>query len=153
MIARTNDVALLVARLAVAALFLPAGIGKLFGLSGFAASLAGKGVPFPELLAALGVAAEIIGPVALVLGVVPRLTALLLIAFTVVATLIGHSFWAFPEAAQQTQQTQFFKNVAIIGGLLFYFVSGPGTYRVPARLLPRWGVPKAAGTRIARGRT
>jgi putative oxidoreductase len=51
MIARTNDVALLAARLAVAALFLPAGIGKLFGLSGFAASLAGKGVPFPELLA------------------------------------------------------------------------------------------------------
>jgi putative oxidoreductase len=58
MSARTNDVALLAARLAVAALFLPAGIGKLFGLSGFAASLAGKGVPFPELLAALGVAAE-----------------------------------------------------------------------------------------------
>jgi putative oxidoreductase len=86
MIARTNDVALLAAQLSVASLFLPAGVGKLFSLSGFAASLAGKGVPFPELLAALGVAAEIIGPIAMVLGVFPRLTALLLIAFTVVAT-------------------------------------------------------------------
>jgi putative oxidoreductase len=71
MIARTNDVALLAARLSVAALFLPAGIGKLFNLSGFAASLASKGVPFPDLLATLRVAAEIVGPVALVLGVFP----------------------------------------------------------------------------------
>jgi putative oxidoreductase len=152
MIARTNDVALLAARVSVAALFLPAGIGKLFGLSGFAASLAGKGVPFPELLAALGVAAEIIGPVALVLGVFPRLTALLLIAFTVVATLISHSFWTFPEAAQQAQQTQFFKNVAIIGGLLFYFVSGPGAYSVPVRFLQRWCTPTELNPRTARGR-
>jgi len=152
MIARTNDVALLAARLAVAALFLPAGIGKLFGLAGFAASLAGKGVPFPELLAAFGVAAEIIGPFALVLGVFPHLTALLLIAFTVVATLISHSFWTFPEAAQQAQQTQFFKNIAIIGGLLFYFVSGPGAYSVPSRFLQRAGTPKEPGLKTARGR-
>jgi uncharacterized membrane protein YphA (DoxX/SURF4 family) len=35
-----KDVALLAARLTVAALFLPAGIGKLFGLSGYTAMLA-----------------------------------------------------------------------------------------------------------------
>jgi putative oxidoreductase len=73
----------------------------------------------------LGVAAEILGPVELILGVAPRLTALLLIGFTLVASLISHSFWTFADAAQVArQQTQFFKNLAIIGGLLFYFVSG-----------------------------
>src|SRR3954453_2357759 len=66
MTTRTNDVALLAARLAVAALFLPAGIGKLSGLSGFTAMLARKGVPYPDLLAMLGVAAEILGPIALI---------------------------------------------------------------------------------------
>jgi putative oxidoreductase len=86
-----------------------------------------------------------------VLGVFPRLTALL-IAFTVVATVISHSFWTFPEAAQQAQQTQFFKNVAIIGGLLFYFVSGPGAYSVPLRFLQRWGAPKEIDPQMARGR-
>jgi putative oxidoreductase len=150
MMARTNDAALLAARLSVAALFLPAGIGKLFNLSGFAASLAGKDVPFPELLATFAVAAEIVGPVALVLGVFPRLAALLLIAFTLVATLISHSFWTFPVDAQSAQQTQFFKNVAIIGGLLFYLVSGPGAYSVPARLFQRWGAPKEPDPRTAR---
>jgi putative oxidoreductase len=134
MTTRTNDVALLAARLAVAALFLPAGIGKLFGLSGFAAMLAGKGLPYPDLLAVLGVAAEILGPVALILGVAPRLTALLLIGFTLVASLVSHSFWTFPAEAQGAQQTQFFKNLAIIGGLLFYFASGPGRFSLPALL-------------------
>ena len=141
MTTRTNDAALLIARLAIAALFLPAGIGKLFHVDGFSASLAGKGVPYPDLVASLGVAAEILGPIALIAGVAPRLTALLLIAFTLVASLISHSFWTFPAEAQSTQQTQFFKNVAIIGGLLFYLVSGPGAYSVLVRLLQRWGAP------------
>ncbi len=132
MINRTNDVALLAARLAVAALFLPAGLSKLSGLSGFAAMLAGKGLPYPDLLAALAVAAEILGPVALILGVAPRLTALLLIGFTLVASLISHAFWIFPAEAQAAQQTQFFKNVAIMGGLLFYFVSGAGRFSLSA---------------------
>ncbi len=152
MIARTNDVALLAARLAVAALFLPAGVSKLSGLSGFATSLAGKGVLFPKLLAALGVAAEIIGPIALVLGVFPRLTALLLIAFTVVATLSSHSIWTFPAEAQAAQQTQFFKNVAVIGGLLFYFVSGSGAYSISVRFLQPWDTSKELASRPVRGR-
>jgi putative oxidoreductase len=129
---RTNDFVLLVARLAVAALFLPSGFSKLFGLSGFAAFLAGKGVPFPEVLAFVGAAAEVAGPVALVLGIAPRLTAVALVAFTLVATLISHAYWDVPEAARKAQEIQFFKNVAIVGGLLFYFVSGPGAFRLSA---------------------
>ena len=35
---------------------------------------------------------------ALILGVAPLLTALLLIAFTLVAALISYSFWEFTEA-------------------------------------------------------
>ena len=128
---RTNDVLLLVARLAVAALFLPAGVTKLLGLSGFAAFLGSKGLPFPEVLAFLAAATEIVGAVALIAGVAPRTTAVALAGFTVVATLISHRYWDFPEAARQAQQTQFFKNAAITGGLLFYFVSGAGAFSLP----------------------
>jgi putative oxidoreductase len=137
MTTRTNDVALLLGRLAIAALFLPAGIGKLFNLGGFAASLAGKGLPYPDLLALLGAGAEVIGPVALILGIAPRLTAVLLAGFTVVASLISHSYWTYPEAQQAAQQTQFFKNAAITGGLLFYYVSGAGSFSLPAILRAR----------------
>jgi putative oxidoreductase len=137
MTTRMNDAALLLGRLAIAALFLPAGVGKLFNLDGFAASLAGKGLPNPDLLALLGAGAEVIGPIALILGVAPRLTAVLLVGFTVVATLISHTFWTYPEAQQSAQQTQFFKNAAIAGGLLFYFVSGAGAFSLPGLLRAR----------------
>jgi putative oxidoreductase len=133
---RTNDFLLLVARLAVASLFLPAGISKLFGLSGFAASLASKGLPIPEVLAFLGAATEVVGSLALIVGVAPKITAALLAAFTIVATLISHRYWDFTEAARQAQQMQFFKNAAIAAGLLFYFVSGPGGLRL-ANLVAR----------------
>jgi len=144
---RINDGALLIGRVAIAALFLPAGIGKLSDLSGFAGSLANKGLPFADVLAVLAVGAEIGGAAALILGFMPRLTSLLLVAFTVVATLTTHAFWAFPEAAQQAQQTHFFKNVAIIGGLLFYFVSGPGGYSIPMPSIRRAGVTNWLSTR------
>ena len=66
MATRTNDAALLLARLAIAALFLPSGIAKLLNLGGFTAMLAGKGLPFPDLFALAGASAEVLGPVALI---------------------------------------------------------------------------------------
>jgi putative oxidoreductase len=92
------------------------------------------------LLARLAVAA-------LILGVAPRLTALLLITFALVASLISHSFWTFADPAQAAQQqTQFLKNMANVGGLLFYFASGPGSC-APA---PRLGKPCGARTGLSR---
>ena len=60
MLNRTEDVALLVARLLVAAMLLPSGIDKLLHFSRFVASLAAKGVPYAKVVAALDVAVEVI---------------------------------------------------------------------------------------------
>src|SRR5439155_10812960 len=119
-----NDLVLLVGRLLMVALFLPSGIGKLFGFSGFAASLAAKGLPYPEAWAAAAVAIEVLGPIALILGFFPRWTAAILIAFVVMASATTHRYWEFSDAAaRRAQEVNFFKNVGIIAGLLFYFVS------------------------------
>ncbi|MEP9354225.1 DoxX family protein [Xanthobacter sp. KR7-65] len=124
-----DDVALLVGRLCFAALFLPSGIGKLGNLAGFAGFLGSKGLPAPQVLAGLSAAVEIIGPLMLILGLFPRITAVVLAGFTVVATLVSHQFWAMPDAAAQSaQQIQFLKNVAIVGGLMLYFAAGPGPF-------------------------
>jgi putative oxidoreductase len=125
---RAHDGILLLARLLVAALFLPAGISKLLSFSGFAKSLADKGLPYSEYWAAAAVAIEVLGPIALVVGFLPRWTALALIAFVVVATATSHRYWEFQEPARRIQEVNFFKNIAILGGLLFYLVSGPGNW-------------------------
>src|ERR1700704_809812 len=126
---RANDLVLLIGRLLMAALFLPSGITKLLGFSGFAASLATKGLPYPEAWAAAAIAIEVLGPIALIVGFLPRWTALLLIAFVVMASGTTHRYWEFTEAAaRRTQEVNFYKNVGIVAGLLFYFVSGPGAW-------------------------
>jgi len=132
---RVNDTFLLVGRLLMASLFLTAGIPKaLQGYGGgFAQYLAKMGVPYPEIMGVVAVGIEVLVPVALILGLWPRISALLLIAFVVVATGLAHRFWEFPEAQQQAQMSSFLKNIALIGGLLFYYVSGPGAWSLAGR--------------------
>jgi putative oxidoreductase len=86
MLSRSEDAALLLGRLFVAALFLPPGFAKLMAFSALAASLAAKGIPYPTVIAGLLVAAEFLGPLSLIIGLWPHWTALVLIGF-IAATL------------------------------------------------------------------
>lgn len=131
---RTDALSLVLARCFLAALFLPAGIEKAVGFSGFAAAMAGKGVPFPEFTTVCAIAAEIGGAVALVLGLWPRATGWLLVVFTLVATWVSHRYWIFDEPARSANQTQFYKNLAIVGGLMLYAVAGAGPIGLQSRI-------------------
>jgi len=127
--ATVNDLALLIGRVAFAALFLPSGLSKLMNLQAFMYNIDGRGVPFAPLVAPLGAALEFLGGLALLVGVEVRLASVLLLVFTVAATLIAHRFWEYmPGAAHQMQQTNFFKNVAIVGGFVFLAAHGGGRY-------------------------
>jgi len=89
----------------------------------------GAACPFSPVLAPLGAAVEFLGGLALLLGVQVRLASVLLLIFTVLATLIAHRFWNYaPGAAHQMQQISFFKNVAIVGGFVFLAAHGGGRY-------------------------
>jgi putative oxidoreductase len=123
---RSEDWALLLGRLFVAALFLPSGFNKLMTFSAFAASLASKGVPYAEAVAAVLTAAEFLGPIALVIGLWPRWTALALIGFTGATLWLTHRNAGIGVVFRPRQNLQFYQTLAIIGGLLFYFASGPG---------------------------
>jgi putative oxidoreductase len=127
--ATVNDLALLVGRVAFAALFLPSGFSKLMNLQAFIYNVDGRGLPFAPVLAPLGAAVEFLGGLALLLGVQVRFASVLLLLFTVAATLISHRFWEYrPGAAHQMQQINFFKNVAIVGGFVFLAAHGGGRY-------------------------
>ena len=128
MLNRSDDFARLIGRLLIASLFLPSGVAKLLDFSTFVSSLAAKGLPYPALWAVAGVAAELGGAIALVVGFLPRWTALALIAFTAAATWTTHRYWTFEGPARRQQEIHFYKNLAIIGGLCFYFAAGSGAW-------------------------
>ena len=123
----TSDVWLLLGRIALGSIFVVSGFGKLTHLGGFEASLALKGVPLPWLAAIVGAPVEFFGGLAIVLGIAGRYAALLMLSFTVVATLISHRYWEYSDAAvRQAQLSNFLKNIAIIGGFLVLFSQGTG---------------------------
>ncbi|MFG1462728.1 DoxX family protein [Xanthobacter sp. DSM 24535] len=131
---RIDDLALLVGRFLLAALFLPSGIRKAMSLGGTGQYLASLGVPNPEVMAIAVAATEIGLPILLVLGVVPRLTAVLTGGFVMVTALLAHRFWDVADAgAAMGQQIHFLKNAALVGGTMFYFVSGAGTFSLAGR--------------------
>jgi uncharacterized membrane protein YphA (DoxX/SURF4 family) len=63
---------------------------------------------------------EIFAGFSLAFGVYPRLAAVAMLAFLFPATLTAHGFWQVAGTAAFTPQLlNFFKNVAMMGGLLF----------------------------------
>jgi len=126
----SSDLALLIARIAMSALFIPGGLRKLMDLGAFAAMLHKQGVPGADLLAPIGAGVEFFGGIAVLVGFQLRIATLLMILFTIIASLISHRFWEFEGPARQMQQTQFFKNVAIIGGFFALWAAGAGRYAI-----------------------
>jgi len=127
-LSRGEDLALLMGRLFVAGLFLPSGFHKLMTFSAFAASLKAKGLPFAVLWAVLLIAAEVLGPLALIIGAWPRWTALALVAFTAVTLWLHHRTSFVGALFRPRSNAELYRTLAIMGGLLFYFASGPGAW-------------------------
>ena len=118
----------LIGRALLALLFIPAGFAKLTGFAGTVAYIASKGVPFPELAAAAAVGVELGLGILLLVGWQARWAALGLAFFTVVVTFIFHAFCAVPADQVMQQQQAFFKNIAVVGGLLTVAAWGPGSW-------------------------
>jgi putative oxidoreductase len=123
----------LIGRLLLALLFLPAGISKIGGFAGTAGYIASKGLPLPEVGVVIAIVVEIGAALALIVGWQTRWAALALAVFTLAATFIFHNFWAMPADQVMMQQLMFYKNIAVIGGLLTLAAWGAGALSVDAK--------------------
>src|SRR3954467_4434109 len=83
---------------------------------------------FSALWAVVLVAAEALGPLALVIGVWPRWTALVLVALAAVTIWIAHRSSIIGAVFRPRQNGELYRTFAIMGGLLLYFASGPGAW-------------------------
>jgi putative oxidoreductase len=121
-----SSIASLIARIAMALLFLPSGLFKIAGYSGTAGYMDSQGVPGVLLPAVIAV--EVLGGLALLVGFQTRLAAWALAAFTLLAAILFHR-----NLGDQMQSVMFFKNIAITGGLLALAALGAGEYSVEGR--------------------
>lgn len=118
----------LIGRLLLALLFVPAGFSKIAGFSGTAGYIASKGIPLPEVAAAVAVGVELGLGLLLLVGWQTRWAALGIAFFTFVISFIFHNFWTMPADQQMMQSLMFFKNMAIVGGLLTVAAWGAGAW-------------------------
>jgi len=123
----------LVGRLLLALLFLPAGISKIGGFAGTVAYIGSKGLPMPELGAVIAIVVEVLGGLALIAGFGTRAAALVLAVFTLAATVLFHNYWGVPVEMQRVQELMFFKNIAVVGGLLLLTAYGAGGWSLDAK--------------------
>ena len=122
----SRDLAVLVARVMLALLFILSGFGKIGGFEGTAGYIASKGMPLPQLMAAGAIAVELGAGLLLLVGYKARWAAMAIFLFMIPTTLIFHNFWSAPPDKAMMEQIGFLKNASIMGGLLMVWAFGPG---------------------------
>jgi putative oxidoreductase len=129
----SQDVAALVGRILLAALFVPAGFGKLMGFAGTVGYIASVGLPVPQVAAVVAILVELGLGLALLVGFKTRWAAIGIALFTLVATFAFHNYWAMAADKAFVNQLMFFKNIAVVGGLLVVWAFGPGRLSIDKR--------------------
>lgn len=125
-----HSTVLLAGRILMALLFLIIGFQKLMGYAGTVAYFAKLGFPVPELTAVVAIIFELGGGILLIIGWRTRWVAWLLVLYVVIATAVAHRYWTYDAAQTLNQTYHFYKNVSIIGGLLYIAAMGAGRYSV-----------------------
>lgn len=127
------DWASAIGRVALAALFLWSGYGKLAYMDANVGYMKAYGFPAAELLIWPALVVELVAGTMLLVGWKARWAAVALALFTIPATFIFHAYWGVPADQVLNQQIHFMKNLAILGGLLGVFAHGSGRYALDQR--------------------
>jgi putative oxidoreductase len=122
----------LIARLAIIAIFVQGALGKIMGWSGQASYMQSHGLPAPLIPAMLGIALliECGGAACLIVGWQARVAAFVMFLYLGAVSVLLHNFWAAQGMAAGGMQTQFLKNLGIMGGLLMIAAHGAGKWSV-----------------------
>ena len=110
-------------RIFLSAVFLIAGVNKIFNYEGTTAYMESFGVP--GFLYIPAIIFEILFPLLIVIGYQTKISALIMAIFSVSLAIIFHT-----DFSNQMQVMSFLKNFAIAGGFIIIFVNGPSRWSI-----------------------
>ena len=111
----------LLARVFLSAIFIWSGINKILHPVITQENMSAHGMPLTLVFLVAAIALEILGGLSVLLGIKTRWGAAMLIIFLIPATLIFHH-----DLSTELEQAMFFKNLAMLGGLLMLIQYGGG---------------------------
>ncbi len=91
------------------------------------------GLLAPVVIAYLVAAIDLFGGLCVLVGYKARWASIALLIFVILTLFVAHNFWVMEGASRTANQVNFYKNLAIMGGLLLIFAHGPGRYSLDAR--------------------
>lgn len=120
----------LISRVLISAIFVQGALGKITGWQGQASYMQSHQLPLPLIPAMLGVALliEAGGVLCLLIGWKASAAAFVMFLYLGMVSVLLHNFWALHGASAGGMQTQFLKNLGIMGGLLMIAAKGPGKW-------------------------
>ncbi|MGH7121111.1 MAG: DoxX family protein [Acetobacteraceae bacterium] len=123
---QVRDAEILLGRILLAVLFLPGGIEKALGWPGIVHAIAAHGAPLPLLGGIIALICELLVTALILFGVAVKPLAVILAIYTMGAAFIAHRYWQMAPPASIIAHVNFYKNVAIAGGLLGLSAAGAG---------------------------
>ena len=124
----TEGLALLFGRLLFGGVIIFTGLNHFIQTDDMTGYAEYKGLPAPKMGVLLSGVLLIAGGLGITLGVLPVVSAVVLAGFLVASAVIFHDFWAVPAEDQQTEITQFLKNIALAGGAIIIAAIGPQSW-------------------------
>lgn len=120
----------LVGRILMSSVFLVFGAMKLTTFGYYVQLASSHGMPLPAASIVAAAIVEILGGLAILTGFQVRAVSWFLFVYLIPTSIIFHNYWALQGALKAAMEAHFFKNMAIMGGLLFLATNGAGPYSV-----------------------
>ena len=120
----------IIGRIFLSAVFLIAGVNKIFNYEGTTTYMESFGVP--DFLYIPAIILEILFPLLIIIGYKTKISALIMALFSVSLAIIFHT-----DFSNQMQVMSFLKNFAIAGGFIIIFVNGPSRWSIDYMLKSR----------------
>jgi len=120
------SIAILLARICLAAVFLVSGIHKAIWFSKSLEEFRHARVPLVHFSVTATIVLHLLASLGLLTGILVMESAIALAAFTLLATIRVHDFWNRGGRERLISSRNALANLAVIGGLILLAATGPG---------------------------